>query len=109
MFDKQGSRTQPLGFISFAERIRGLHCMTHHVGLHCGHCLNLSGLAFMWPLATSSTLVGWFIDTLLIFSRWLKAGDVSDIEDIKPCSGAVILENHHYVAVYKYVPSQNLF
>lgn len=35
------------------------------------------------------------------YLKWLKLGDVSDIEDIKPCSGGVILKNHQYIAAYK--------
>ena len=35
------------------------------------------------------------------YRRWLKGGDVKDIEDIQPCTGAVVLKGMKYVAAYK--------
>lgn len=35
------------------------------------------------------------------YLKWVNAGEVKDIEDIRPCSGAVMRKGLHYTAVYK--------
>jgi len=41
------------------------------------------------------------IKNTMQYKDWLKQGDVSDIEDIRPCSGAVMVQGFQHMAVYK--------
>lgn len=58
------------------------------------------------PLKAVSTYIKHSVEMGARYRRWLQGGDVSDIEDIEKCQGAVVLKGTKYLACYKVsVPS----
>ena len=53
------------------------------------------------PIKAATTYIKHGIEMGTRYRRWLKGGDVRDIEDIPACKGAVVLKGLKYVACYK--------
>ena len=53
------------------------------------------------PIKAATTYIKHGVEMGTRYRRWLQGGDVSDIEDIQPCTGAVVLKGLKYVACYK--------